>query len=117
VTDDFRVLVKTNLRGVEFQWLDGLATQNGTTVGSLVAEVVRQAYVARGERVEPVQRSKHQRLTDHDRELIRDLHARRWSDLRISAVFDCSPQTISNQRERMGLAPHYKGRRKKGVAA
>ena len=113
MTEDFRVPVKTRLRGVEYRWLESLATQNGTTVGSLVAEVVMRAYVGREERVAPVQRSKHQRLTDHDRELIRDLHARRWSDLRIAQVFDCSPQTISNQRARMGLAPHYTGRHKK----
>lgn len=112
MSDEARVPVKTGLRPVEYRWLESLGKQHHTTVGSLVAEIVRQAFVHREEQVRPVQRDKHQRITDQDRELIRDLHARGWTDSRISKTFGCSPQTIWNHREAMGLPSNYKPTRK-----
>lgn len=109
--------VKTSLRAVEYRWLAGLAKEHHTTVESLVAELTRQAYVARAVGVPHMQRVKHRRITERDRAVIRDLYVRGFSFLQIAAVSKCGPQSIANQCAAMGLAPQYKGRVRKGQAA
>lgn len=82
------------------------ADRSGVQVRKLVAAAVTRS--VRGENAPRVASAKPRRAaTDAEVKRITELHARGWSDRRISVAVERSHVHIGNVRRRLGLAPNF----------
>lgn len=103
------VPVSTALPASQWRHLAGLAEQNGTTVASLVREIVRRQFAAgtfgepapRPAPPPPARQLHRMGRFEHDR--IRELNAAGWNDTQIADEISFDNSTVSAWRKAAGL--------------
>jgi DNA-binding CsgD family transcriptional regulator len=98
------VTVRTELSEEDFAHLYQLGERHGTTVGSLVAELVRRHLA--GECAPQKNRGDGRPLGAEVVAQILDLHGQGRSDIAIARELGITTPTVRRYREEAGLAPH-----------
>lgn len=114
--DDFTVDVRVQIPASQYKALVEASNDLHTTVGGIVAELVRQACAGRPvplpAPVDPPPREKRGLTPDRER-IVRQMHAQGKSDSAIARVLGCSGSTAGDYRMALGLPRLYTGRRLK----